>query len=70
MVRDPTVIRISILDSLTPVAATAKYKDSISINFKNGNPWKEIGTWNAENTLSSGTLMSFEDLICMDRPKK
>ena len=24
---------------------TMKYKDSGSVNFKNGNPWKEIGTW-------------------------
>lgn len=24
---------------------TVKYKDSISINYNNGNPWKEIGTW-------------------------
>jgi hypothetical protein len=23
----------------------AKYKDSASINFSNGNPWKKIGTW-------------------------
>jgi hypothetical protein len=33
-----------VLDAVTPSGAQ-KYKDSSSINFTNGNPWKEIGTW-------------------------
>jgi hypothetical protein len=33
------------IDDVSPTGAV-KYKDSSSINFNNGNPWKEIGTWN------------------------
>lgn len=33
------------LDDVSPTAAV-KYKDSSGINFNNGNPWVEIGTWN------------------------
>ena len=33
------------LDSNAQLMGTAKFKDSSSINFANGNPWKEIGTW-------------------------
>jgi hypothetical protein len=32
------------LDDLMPTGAV-KYKDSGGVNYKNGNPWKEIGTW-------------------------
>jgi prenyltransferase beta subunit len=32
------------IDSLLPTGA-AKYQDSTGINFLNGNPWKEIGSW-------------------------
>lgn len=32
------------LDDLTPTGSE-KYKDSGSVNYNNGNPWKEIGTW-------------------------
>ena len=32
------------LDSVAPTGAV-KYKDSSSVNYSNGNPWKEIGTW-------------------------
>jgi YVTN family beta-propeller protein len=32
------------LNDVTPTGAI-KYKDSSSVNFNNGNPWKEIGTW-------------------------
>jgi hypothetical protein len=32
------------LDNITPTGAV-KYKDSSGVNFNNGNPWKEIGTW-------------------------
>jgi hypothetical protein len=30
----------------TSPTGTVKYKDSSSVNYNNGNPWKEIGTWN------------------------
>ena len=33
------------LDGNAPVAASAKCKDSGSINFAKGNPFSEIGTW-------------------------
>lgn len=32
------------LDEAAPTGAV-KYKDSAGVNFNNGNPWKEIGTW-------------------------
>jgi len=32
------------LDDLSPTG-TVKYKDSSSVNYNNGNPWKEIGIW-------------------------
>lgn len=33
------------LDLVPPDSSTAKYRDSAAINFAQGNPWKEIGTW-------------------------
>ena len=33
------------LDGNAPTAASAKCKDSGSINFAKGNPFSEIGTW-------------------------
>jgi hypothetical protein len=40
-----------------PTATNAKTKDSPSVNFANGNPWKELGVWTANpgqvNTLST-----------------
>ena len=35
------------LDDLSPTGAV-KYKDSTGVNYNNGNPWKEIGTWNMQ----------------------
>lgn len=32
------------LSNTTPTGAV-KYKDSSSVNYSNGNPWKEIGVW-------------------------
>jgi hypothetical protein len=32
------------LDKVSPTGPV-KYKDSSGVNYKNGNPWKEIGTW-------------------------
>src|SRR5712691_2669327 len=50
------------LDTTAPTATTAKYKDSTSINFSGGNPWKAIGTWPADPTLTTGTLTALSDL--------
>ncbi len=36
-----------LLDNVSPTASTPKQKDSLAINFNNGNPWKDIGTWTA-----------------------
>jgi hypothetical protein len=35
------------LNDVSPTG-TVKYKDSSGVNYKNGNPWKEIGTWQME----------------------
>ncbi|MBI4752589.1 MAG: PQQ-like beta-propeller repeat protein [Acidobacteria bacterium] len=35
------------LDNLAPGGSTAKFRDSSSLNFNSGNPWKEIGTWDS-----------------------
>lgn len=40
------------LDTTAPTATTAKFKDSLGINFKNGNPWQAIGTWSMTATIS------------------
>jgi hypothetical protein len=32
------------LDDASPTG-TVKYKDSSSVNYNIGNPWREIGTW-------------------------
>jgi hypothetical protein len=34
-----------VLTTAAPVGANAQFSDSTSINFANGNAWKEIGTW-------------------------
>lgn len=50
------------LDTNAPSATTARYKDSTSVNFNNGNPWKEIGTWSATAPSTNGTLTTLNDL--------
>jgi hypothetical protein len=50
------------LDSTAPTGSTAKYKDSTSINFNNGNLWKEVGTWTAGSALTNGQLATLSDL--------
>jgi hypothetical protein len=49
------------LDGVAPGAAGAKHKDSPSINFAAGNPWKEVGTWVAGPSLLSGALAVLGD---------
>jgi hypothetical protein len=34
-----------LLNDNAPTATTAQFRDSSSLNFSGGNPWKEIGTW-------------------------
>src|SRR5215467_3903933 len=50
------------LDNNAPTASTAKSKDSASINFTGGNPWKEVGSWNASPAFTRGVLTSLSDL--------
>jgi CSLREA domain-containing protein len=50
------------LDNASPTATTAKFRDSLAINFSGGNPWKEIGTWPAASALTTGTLNALDDL--------
>jgi hypothetical protein len=50
------------LDNSAPTAATAKFKDSSSINFNGGNPWKEVGVWAASPARTPGMLTALNDL--------
>ena len=47
------------LDTASPTASTAKYRDSTGVNFSGGNLWKEIGAWTIAPT---GTLTELNDL--------
>jgi hypothetical protein len=51
-----------VLDQAAPTAGTAKFRDSASVNFSGGNPWKEIGAWPAAASLTAGTLTALSDL--------
>ena len=50
------------LDATAPVATIAKSKDSSGVSRSGGNPWKEVGTWNAPSVNATGTLTSLSDL--------
>ena len=50
------------LNDSAPIAATAKFRDSASLKFAGGNPWKEIGTWPAVSKLTTGNLTALSDL--------
>ncbi|MGH7206225.1 MAG: Ig-like domain-containing protein, partial [Nitrospiraceae bacterium] len=52
----PTVF----LNTTTPTDTTAKYKDSTSVNFSGGNPWKEVGTWPTTPVPPAGTLTAVQ----------
>ena len=43
-----------LIDRTAPTGSTAKYRDLAAVNFKGGNPWKEIGWWTATPANSSG----------------
>ncbi|MGH7752832.1 MAG: PKD domain-containing protein, partial [Gemmatimonadales bacterium] len=51
-----------LLNTTAPTAASAKFRDSAAVNFSGGNPWKEVGTWPADPSLTSGTLTAASDL--------
>ena len=44
------------LDAVAPAGTVEKYKDSASINFSGGNPWKEVGTWSSVPGSTQGHL--------------
>ncbi len=50
------------LDGVAPVGSTAKFRDSAGVNFAGGNPWKDIGSWNAAAPGSPVTISSLGDL--------
>ncbi len=50
------------LNTTAPTSGTAKYKDSPSINFADGNPWKDVGTWDADPAQMSGSLDTLGEL--------
>jgi YD repeat-containing protein len=50
------------LNTSASTGSTAKYKDSASINFNGGNPWTEVGTWDASPAGVGGQLSSLNDL--------
>ena len=51
------------LDDTAPSDTTAKFKDSTSISYSGGNPWKEIGTWAAAPAGSAQTLSGVSGLL-------
>jgi RHS repeat-associated protein len=50
------------LDTTAPTDTIRKLKDSTSITFAGGNPWKEVGTWPAHPALTVGTLSALSAL--------
>ena len=50
------------LDNTAPAATTARSKDSASINFNGGNPWKEVGNWSASPAFTRGVVTTLSDL--------
>jgi RHS repeat-associated protein len=51
-----------VLNTTSPTATSAKFRDSAGVNFSGGNPWKEIGAWPAVSSLTNGTLTALSDL--------
>jgi hypothetical protein len=50
------------LDDISPVASTAKYKDSPAVTFSGGNPWQTVGTWTANPGLSHGFIAELSEV--------
>jgi predicted extracellular nuclease len=53
---------ILFLDQTAPTDSKAEFKDSPAIKFSGGNPWKEIGHWQAEPAQAVGILTALSDL--------
>ncbi len=51
-----------LLNTTAPTGSTEKFRDSAGVNFSGGNAWKEIGTWPAAASLTTGTLTTLSDL--------
>jgi Tol biopolymer transport system component len=45
------------MDLTAPSSTNARYRDSASVNFKNGNPWRDVGVWNTDPSLAPGDLV-------------
>ncbi|HEY4688901.1 MAG TPA: hypothetical protein VIK33_06295, partial [Anaerolineae bacterium] len=50
------------LDSIAPSATTPKFKDSPSLSRNGGNPWKQVGVWTADPSLTGRTLTTLTNL--------
>jgi hypothetical protein len=50
------------LDAVAPTASTDKYRDSTAVNFAGGNPWKDVGTWNAAPSAGSQSVIELGDV--------
>jgi hypothetical protein len=50
------------LNTTAPTGTTAKYRDSPSINFNNGNVWQSAGTWLGAASLTTTTISSLGDV--------
>jgi hypothetical protein len=50
------------LDEMAPAGTTAKYRDSGSVSFNEGNPWREVGTWGATPALTTGSILALREL--------
>jgi PKD repeat protein len=53
---------ILFLDWTSPEGTKSRYKDSTKVNFINGNPWKDVGTWIAAPVQQDNQLVSLDDL--------
>src|SRR6185369_2057629 len=50
------------LNTTAATDTTAKYKDSTSISRTGGNPWKQVGTWPAVSSTTTGEITALSDL--------
>lgn len=50
------------LDAAAPSGVAASYRDSASVKFAGGNPWKEVGVWSASPITVSSSLIDLGDL--------
>jgi hypothetical protein len=50
-----------LLTETPPAGSVARTQDSPSVAFKNGNPWKAVGTWTGSPSLTNGMLTTLAD---------